>query len=132
MTIEDFEQVYKLWKRAGLIVENYKKEKEGFEMLIKYNPENNFLISDENKVSGCVMGTFNGRRAWVYHLAVDPSVQNKGWGKALMNKVEESFKKIGGKRVLLGVFKENSKALGFYKKVGYTEVNDAYWLGKNI
>ncbi len=42
------------------------------------------------------------------------------------------MKKEGAHRIHLGVAYTNLKILPFYEKHGYSVVNDALWLGKNI
>jgi ribosomal protein S18 acetylase RimI-like enzyme len=62
--------------------------------------------------------------AFVGRLAVNPSFQNKGIGKALLYYVEQEVKKIGSKKVRLQVRQSNTKAVDFYKKNGYNVLNE--------
>ena len=73
MTIEDFESIYALWKEASLDVGNIKCEKNSTDQIIKLNLLSNLVAFEGNKVVSSVFGVFNGRRGWVYHLAVHPS-----------------------------------------------------------
>ena len=42
-------------------------------------------------------------------------------GKQLLKKIEEYFKEVGCKGILLNVFTNNEVAKGFYEKEGYSE-----------
>lgn len=132
MKSEDFNDLYRLWKEAGLNLADFKKEKQEFEMMIKLNPYSNFVAIEGEKVIGTVFGIFNGRRGWIYHLAVHPNFQKKGIGSLLLKQTEEALKKIGATRVCLWVNRLNLKVLTFYEKYGYTEINDAISMGKNL
>lgn len=132
MEIEDFDSMYSLWKEVGLNVADYEIEKEDIKQIIKWNPVTCFVICDGNKIIGTVLGTFNGRRAWIYHLAIHPNFQNQSLGSLLLEKTESALKKAGAKRLLLGVSKTNLRVLGFYTKHGYGVVNDSITLGKNL
>ena len=132
MKFKDFDAMYKLWKEAGLFVADYETEKDITFMMLKLNPKTNFVISEGEKIIATVLGVFNGRRGWVYHLAVQPQFQKQGLGSKLLKKAEDALKKIGAERVLLGVTKSNLKVLPFYEKFGYQEASDAIYLGKNI
>ena len=132
MTIKDFNSMCALWKEADLDVGHVKTEKEIADQMIKLNPTSNFVATAGEKIVGSIFGVFNGRRGWVYHLAVHPTFQKKGLGSKLLQKAEQALKKRGAKRVLLGVSNSNLKVLPFYKEQGYTEVNDAIWMGKDI
>lgn len=132
MTNADFDSMYALWKEAGLNVADYKTEERDFNKMIMFNPMTNFVACNEKKIIGTVFGIFNGRRAWIYHLAVHPDFQNKGIGSLLLKKTEEALKKIGARRACLWVNKFNLKVLSFYKKYGYSEFDDAICLAKNL
>lgn len=132
MKIEDFEEMYALWEEAGLGVNEFENEKDHTKLMIKINPLSNFVAVEDAKIVGSIFGTFNGRRGWIYHLAVHPNFQKKGLGSLLIKKAEKTLKKMGAKRVLLGVDKSNLEVLKFYKKFGYEKMNDAIFLGKNL
>lgn len=132
MKIEDFDYAYKLWKEAGLVVESYQTEKEDAELMIKLNPQTCFVIFQGKKILGSIFGTFNGRRAWIYHLAIHPSIQDQGWGAYLLQKTLQILKKLGAKRSQLWVTKTNLKVLGFYKKQGFNQLDYLIGMGKNL
>jgi len=132
MKFKDFDEMYVLWKEAGLNLGSLQSEKEYTEKTIELNPNSSFVATEKEKIVGSVFGAFNGKRGWIYHLAVHKSWQNKGLGSLLLNKTEQALKKSGAERILLGVIKSNLKVLTFYKKHGYAKVTDAIWMGKNI
>lgn len=132
MLIKDLDSVCLLWKKAELGVADLETERKYLDQMIKLNPHSNFVAIEEEKIIGSVFGIFNGRRGWIYHLAVHPAFQNKGIGSLLLKQTEKALKKIGARRVCLWVNKSNLKVLTFYKKYGYTEINDAVCLGRNI
>lgn len=133
MKLKDFNSMYSLWKKVkGLSVGNLKDEKKEVSQIIKLSPLSNFVVVDSGKIIGTVLAIFNGRRGWVYHLAVHPDYQNRGLGSLLLRKAEKVLKKAGAKRVLLGVKESNSKALSFYKKYGYKKIQRTIFLGKDL
>lgn len=132
MTIEDFNSMYLLWQEAGLGLVDFKTEGEYATQILKLNPSSNFVALEGRKIIGTIFGTFNGKRGWIYHLAVHPAFQKRGLGSLLLQKAEQALKKMGAKRALVGVDKPNLKAMKFYKKCGYTKVDGAIFLGKNL
>lgn len=128
----DFDLMYILWKEAGLDVADYKTEKEDCSNMVTFNPVTNFVAYDGKKIIGTVFGIYNGRRAWIYHLAVHPDFQNKGIGSSLLIKTEKALKRIGAKKACLWVDKFNLKVLPFYEKYGYSEMKNVICLTKNI
>ena len=55
---------------------------------------------------------------FVYELAVAPDYQNAGLGRWLMERAYEIALQTRMHKVMLTVFKENQRALGFYQKLG--------------
>lgn len=132
MKVKDFDSIYLLWKEAELDVEDYQTEKQDAELMIKMNPKTCFVLCEGRKILGSIFGTFNGRRAWIYHLAIHPSIQDQGWGAYLLQKTLQILKELGAKRSQLWVMKTNLKVLGFYKKQGFNQLDYLIGMGKNI
>lgn len=59
------------------------------------------------------------------HLHVDllPEAQGHGWGRALMEALQERLRAAGSRGVHLGVSARNERALGFYAHLGYEELS---------
>jgi len=62
---------------------------------------------------------FEGRRGWVYYLCVDPSVQRRGFGRAIMPAAEAWLRRRGTLKIHLQFRLTNLVVLGFYEKLGY-------------
>lgn len=133
MKISDYTPVlYSFWKRVGLDVSSFTEEKKITQQTLELNSNSCFVAEDKGKVIGTVLGTFNGRRGWIYHLAVIPEYQHKGTGSKLMKKAEIALKKRGAPRVLLGIFNSNKETFEFYERLGYVLVKYASWMGKSL
>src|SRR5690242_16312830 len=67
-----------------------------------------FVVAEENRlVVGAVMGAYDGRRGWVYHLATQPLLQGQGIGRALMEELERRMLRLGVEKVNLQVRSDN-------------------------
>jgi len=79
-----------------------------------------FLVAaEEGSVVGAVMGAYDGRRGWIYHLAVEPSLQGHGIGDALMRNVEARMRQQGVRKINLQVRADNGGVLRYYERLGY-------------
>ena len=56
-----------------------------------------FLVARDGGglIVGTVMGGWDGRRAYLYHLAVLPEWRQQGIADALMDEIEERFRRLG-------------------------------------
>ncbi|WP_299346965.1 GNAT family N-acetyltransferase [uncultured Maritalea sp.] len=68
------------------------------------------------------------------HINLLPQVQGTGIGRKLMTAALETLKTAGAPSVHLGVALQNTKAIGFYKALGFKEIEQsgALILGKDL
>ncbi len=132
ITNKDFNKLTKLWKEVHLNIDSIKREKKETELLLKYNQETCFVIEKNNKIVGSILGAFNGKRAWIHHLAIHPNDQKKGYGTLLINKIEKKLIKKGATKILLGVNLKNLRVASFYEKLGFEVMNDSITMVKDL
>jgi ribosomal protein S18 acetylase RimI-like enzyme len=79
-----------------------------------------FLVAEiDGKLVGTVIGGFDGRRGFIYHLAVDASHRVQGVGGRLMDEVESRLRAKGCRRCYLFVTPDNVEAMRYYRKRGW-------------
>ena len=114
----DHEAVLALWRACGLTMKPSDALPE-LRKLVERNP-GLFLVAEEaGEIAGAVIGAWDGRRAWVYHLAVLPSAQGQGTARMLMEEVERRLRAAGATKVNLLVERANAGVADFYGKLGY-------------
>ena len=98
---------------------------------VKNNNGKCYLALDNDKVIGLIMGIVIKFDEYDYldykcpkegeitELIVSKNARSKGVGNLLMKKMEEYFKSIGCKYILVDVFAYNDNAIKFYDKEGY-------------
>ncbi|HBY17982.1 MAG: hypothetical protein XE04_0954 [Marinimicrobia bacterium 46_43] len=125
----DYEAVYNLWKAAGLYLSLSDTRKELHRMLDKH-PEL-FLIAEEKDIPvGTVLGSFDGRRGYVHHLAVLPEFQNRGIGSDLLNVLEDKYREMGVIKIHLFIETVNAEVESYYQKKGWHRRNDIIMMSK--
>ena len=128
--LKDEEQVIALWQECKLVVP-WNDPKKDIQRKLKVNPEL-FLVGEvDGDIVGSIMGGYEGHRGWVNYLAVSPSYQNKGYGRQLMNAVEEKLEKMGCAKVNLQVRETNLEVIEFYKAIGY-DLDHVIGMGKRL
>jgi ribosomal protein S18 acetylase RimI-like enzyme len=73
----------------------------------------------EDRIMATAMTGFDGHRAWVYYLAVDPAQRGIGLGQAMMRACEAWARMQGAPKIQLMVRADNTAAIGFYNAIGY-------------
>ena len=71
MLAADYEQAYILWLNTpGMGLNNIDDSKEGIEKILHRNPNTCFVAEQNNKLAGAILSGHDGRRGYIYHLAV--------------------------------------------------------------
>jgi len=67
----------------------------------------------------------DGLALYPSHLHIDllPEAQGHGWGRALMEHLQDALRADGSRGIHLGVSARNERALGFYAHLGYEELS---------
>lgn len=123
---DDYDSVIQLWRSSGLTIKASDSLPE-LEKVLAFNPDR-FLVAELSTdagpklIVGSVIGAFDGRRAWIYHLAVVADARRHSMGTRLLREVETRLRAAGATKINLLVEAENTVASCFYQSLGYTEV----------
>jgi ribosomal protein S18 acetylase RimI-like enzyme len=91
-----------------------------------------FLVAQATEgLVGTVIGAYDGRRGFVYHLAVADAYRRRGVGSELMGEVERRLRARGCLRCYLLVRPDNTAAQRYYEKVGWRLLDDLVY-GKDL
>jgi ribosomal protein S18 acetylase RimI-like enzyme len=131
-TMDDYPVVHVLWQRGDL----WMRPSDGPEAtLLKLARDPGlFLVArdGDGRVVGTVMGGWDGRRAYVYHLAVAPERRREGIGDALMDELEKRFVALGAVKAKLQILVENETSRAFFARRGYLLETDCEPWGKEL
>jgi ribosomal protein S18 acetylase RimI-like enzyme len=131
-TMDVYAVVHVLWQRGDL----WMRPSDGPDatlLKLTRDPEL-FLVarSDDGLVIGTVMGGWDGRRAYVYHLAVAPERRREGIADALMDELEARFRALGALKAKLQILVENETSRAFFAHRGYLRETDSEPWGKEL
>jgi ribosomal protein S18 acetylase RimI-like enzyme len=91
-----------------------------------------FLVAESGgAIVASALGAWDGRRGWLYHVAVEPSLRRTGVATDLVVRIEASLRALGCPRVLVMVEADNEAGLEFWLKLGY-ELRGTHQLGKSF
>jgi len=131
-SMDDYPVVHVLWQRGDL----WMRPSDGPEAtLLKLTRDPRLVLvarDGAGKVVGTVMGGWDGRRAYVYHLAVAPELRRQGVADALMDELEERFRALGALKAKLQILVENETSKAFFAHRGYLLETDCEPWGKEL
>ena len=129
--MNDYPVVHVLWQLGDL----WMRPSDGPEAtLLKLTRDPGlFLVArDVGGVVGTVMGGWDGRRAYLYHLAVLPEWRRQGIADALMDEIEERFRRLGALEAKTQILMDNDASRAFFRHRGYLREDDCEPLGKEL
>ncbi len=125
MTMEDYEQVYRLWKKIrGFGIRSIDDSREGVERFLKRNPTTSVVAEEDGRIVGSILCGHDGRRGCLYHVCVDEEHRRRGIGKAMVVKAMEALKAEEINKVCLIAFTKNDIGNAFWNTIGWTERED--------
>ena len=129
---QDYAGVIELWEHAGPGVHLGRSDSlEEIEKKLQRDPDLFILAELDGHLVGAVLGGFDGRRGFMYHLAVDPSVRRQGIGQALTSELEKRLQARGCIKCYLLLVPGNDTARVFYEDHGW-EPMDVSIFGKEL
>lgn len=125
MTIDDYEQVYSLWKTiSGFGIRSVDDSKEGIERFLNRNPGMSVVACDNGKIVGAILCGHDGRRGCLYHVCVDKDYRLQGIGKSMVVFCMEALKQEKINKVSLIAFTKNDIGNAFWKEIGWLKRED--------
>ncbi len=126
-TLDDYDEVLALWLGAGPGVDRRPSDEHDQVALKVERDPDLFLVATLDGYSvGAVMGGWDGRRAYVYHLAVVHELRRREVGGALMDELEERLRRKGALKAKCQIYTHNDGSLAFFRQRGW-EIEDGLW-----
>ena len=115
MTIADYDRVWALWMSCrNMGFNTLDDSREGIGRLLRRNPTTSFVAETGGALAGVILAGQDGRRGYIYHMAVAEAYRRRGVGSALVEKCLAA-RRAGGSNTVA--------PLGFT----YTDAGNAFW-----
>jgi len=118
-TMKDYKEIAGLWQKEGLAEKN-ESPKEVFIEQQKVAKDLFLVYEIDKKVVGTVIGGWDGWRAWIYRIAVDPEYQRKGIASKLIAEVTRRLSAKGGKKFRALIVSDNAVSKALFKSLGFS------------
>jgi ribosomal protein S18 acetylase RimI-like enzyme len=131
-TLDDLDEAWALWRATGMWLRP-SDGREQMALLLEREPELQLAARDvAGRLVGTALGGWDGRRAYIYHLAVAPERQRQGIAGRLLDELEERFRARGALKAKLQVLVGNQASRAFFAARGYLRETDCEPWGKEL
>jgi GNAT superfamily N-acetyltransferase len=125
----DGDALRRLWSASGFGLLG--DDDLGLARLARRNPGLVLVASEGSRVVGSALGTWDGRRGWIYHVATAPSHQRQGIATRLVEQVEAGLLALGCRKVNVMLRAGSDGGREFWAARGYN-AGSATQLGKEL
>src|SRR6266404_9214845 len=130
--IDDYDAAINLWNRVEGLEVAEDDDRETIQRFLTRNPGLSRVALDGSTIVGAVLGGDDGRRGYIYHLAVDPAYHGRGIGKLLIDECLAGLKCSGLERANILVATDNPRGLDFWRKYGWEDLEGAAAMGIDV
>ena len=133
MRIEDYDETWGLWIHTKeMALNNLDDSREGIRKFLRRNPSTCFVAKEEQKIVGVILAGNDGRRGYIYHLAVLEEARRKKIATKLLNAALEGLKKEGITEVAVLAKRSNECGNLFCEEENFDPREDLVYRCKNL
>jgi len=118
MYINDYDEMLVLWNASLTSVRPVEDSRESIARYLQRNPSLSVVAECKGKIVGTILCGHDGRRGFLYHVAVDETMRRQGVAQAMLNACIEKLRSEGINKFSLVAFKTNEKGNAFWQKQG--------------
>jgi ribosomal protein S18 acetylase RimI-like enzyme len=118
--LADGDRLRRLWHDLGML--SPWDDDASLEVLARRNPGLLLVAAAGDEVVGSALGAWDGRRGWIYHVAIAPGHRRRGIGRQLVARIEAGLRAVGCPKVNVIVLDDNAEGVAFWRDLGYTRL----------
>lgn len=130
--MDDYDGALALWTDEEGIEICEGDSREEIAQYLKRNPGLSHVAEADGKIVGVALCGHDGRRGWIYHVAVAAEYRGQGVGKQLVDDCVQGLRSAGLKRAIILVAGDNSIGRDFWLRNGWEEIEGALPLTREI
>jgi putative acetyltransferase len=119
LLMDSYEAVYALWRQSEGIGLSDADSRESIRSYLERNPGMSFVALADGKIVGAILSGHDGRRGYIYHLAVQREYQKQGIGQWLVDSSLQALGKAGIRKSHIFIFQNNREGIAFWKSIGW-------------
>ena len=131
-TIGDYDDAIALWRSVEGVEICEGDSREEIAQYLKRNPGLSRVAEADGKIVGVALCGHDGRRGWIYHLAVAPTYRRQQVGKILLEACVNGLRGAGLKRAIILVAGDNQSGHEFWLRNGWEDIDGAIAMTREL
>jgi ribosomal protein S18 acetylase RimI-like enzyme len=130
--IEDYEHAVALWNGVEGVEICEGDSREEVANYLSRNPGLSRVAEENGNLAGAVLCGHDGRRGFIYHLAVAAPFRGRGVGKMLLADCVRGLGEAGIKRAIILVAGDNPMGHEFWLRNGWEDITGALPMARDL
>jgi ribosomal protein S18 acetylase RimI-like enzyme len=114
----DIDDVFELWRSSDGVGFGPGDTPAGTARFLRENPGLSLVATSKERIVAAALCGKDGRRGFIYHLAVAPDHRRNGLGTKLVRRCLDALREQGIERCQVVVYATNAGARRFWERVG--------------
>ncbi|MDO7906930.1 GNAT family N-acetyltransferase [Paenibacillus sp. JX-17] len=127
MQMTDHEQMMALWEKSDGVVVSEADTPTELAQFLQRNPGLSYVAEQDGQIIGTVLGGHDGRRGFLYHLAVEQAHRGRRLGQRLAEACLHSLAEQGITKCHIFVVADNEDGQRFWTRCGW-EKRDTFFV----
>jgi N-acetylglutamate synthase len=119
LTMEDYGACIALWERTEGVGLSAADSPQNVTSFLARNPGMSFVAVEGGTIAGALMCGSDGRRGFLYHLAVAGEFRRRGIGAKLVERCLSRLRDLGMRKCHIFVMADNAEGQRFWKRTGW-------------
>jgi len=130
--MSDYDDVIALWEGVEGVEICEGDSRQEIAEYLKRNPGLSRVAVLDEKIVGAALCGHDGRRGWIYHLAVAPTYRRQKVGSDLLESCVDALRAIGLKRAIILVAGDNPGGHDFWLRNGWEDIDGAIAMTREL
>ena len=130
--IADYDEAIALWSGVEGVEVCEGDSREEMAAYLRRNPGLSRVAESNGKIVGAVLCGHDGRRGWIYHLAVAETNRRQKIGKLLLDACIDGLRAAGLKRAVILVAGDNGGGQQFWLRNGWENIDGAIAMTREL
>jgi len=130
--MDDYDAAIALWTGVEGVEICEGDSREEVAEYLNRNPGLSRVAEARGKIVGVAMCSHDGRRGWIYHLAVAAEYRGQKVGRRLLDDCMDGLRNAGLKRAIILVAGDNPAGREFWLRNGWEEIDGAIPMTREI
>jgi len=130
--LDDYDAAIALWNGIEGVEICEGDSREEIAEYLKRNPGLSRVADADGRIVGVALCGHDGRRGWIYHLAVAQAYRRQKVGKLLLDDCVDGLRKLGLKRAIILVAGDNPAGHQFWLQNGWEDIDGAIAMTREL